>query len=263
MSSWAELFSPGEIINTTKHGRAATSSLVASVAPYSTRVGSPSTYNFSAAAKAMPAAWVKPAQPATQPSPSITKLHPKARTGLLKLEPALPSICVGFIALDSSMSPIMVNRMAAEILSFPQKPEGLKRLGGMLVSRIRSMLLSKQPKGDAPVVSGFRSGKRYYSCRSFRVDSFNKGYDEMSIAILLERGASEAVSVVQAAEKYRLTAREQEVLRYLLDGLTSKEIADRMSISPKTVKGFLRLIMVKMGVSTRSGIVGRAVSSKA
>jgi DNA-binding CsgD family transcriptional regulator len=45
----------------------------------------------------------------------------------------------------------------------------------------------------------------------------------------------------------------------LLEGLTSKEIADRMGISPNTVKAFIRLVMVKMNVSTRSGIIGRIV----
>jgi DNA-binding CsgD family transcriptional regulator len=40
-------------------------------------------------------------------------------------------------------------------------------------------------------------------------------------------------------------------------GLTSKEVATRMNISPNTVTAFLRLIMVKMGVTTRSGIVGK------
>jgi len=47
-----------------------------------------------------------------------------------------------------------------------------------------------------------------------------------------------------------------EALEYLIQGLTSKEIAERMHISVNTVKAFLRLIMVKMGVTTRSGIVG-------
>ena len=42
-----------------------------------------------------------------------------------------------------------------------------------------------------------------------------------------------------------------------MDGLRSKEIALRMQISPNTVKTFLRLVMLKMGVSTRSGIVRR------
>jgi DNA-binding CsgD family transcriptional regulator len=34
-----------------------------------------------------------------------------------------------------------------------------------------------------------------------------------------------------------------------------------MAISPNTVKAFLRMIMVKMGVSTRSAIVGKAFTA--
>jgi len=33
-----------------------------------------------------------------------------------------------------------------------------------------------------------------------------------------------------------------------------------MSISPNTVKAFLRLIMVKMGVTSRSGVVGKILA---
>jgi len=40
-------------------------------------------------------------------------------------------------------------------------------------------------------------------------------------------------------------------------GLTSKEIAQRMQVSPNTVKVFLRSIMNKMSVCTRSGILGK------
>jgi DNA-binding CsgD family transcriptional regulator len=47
-----------------------------------------------------------------------------------------------------------------------------------------------------------------------------------------------------------------------MEGLTSKEIAERMKISPSTVKAFLRLVMVKMSVSTRSGIVGKVLGSR-
>jgi len=80
--------------------------------------------------------------------------------------------------------------------------------------------------------------------------------------VLIERGAGESFSAVQVSEKYHLTSREQQVLMYLLEGLTSKQIAERMKISANTVKVFLRLIMIKMGVSTRAGIVGKAVTSK-
>ncbi|PYU93391.1 MAG: hypothetical protein DMG08_10290 [Acidobacteria bacterium] len=40
----------------------------------------------------------------------------------------------------------------------------------------------------------------------------------------------------ELAELYRLTGREREAIGYLLQGLTSKEIAVRMEISPNTVK---------------------------
>jgi hypothetical protein len=36
-----------------------------------------------------------------------------------------------------------------------------------------------------------------------------------------------------------------------------------MAISPNTVKAFLRLIMIKMGVPTRAGIVGRLLDQNA
>jgi len=54
-----------------------------------------------------------------------------------------------------------------------------------------------------------------------------------------------------------LTQRERETVGLLVRGLTSKEIAQHMGISPNTVKSFLRLVMTKAGVSTRTGLIGR------
>ena len=51
-------------------------------------------------------------------------------------------------------------------------------------------------------------------------------------------------------------------MQYLLQGLSSKEIANRMDVSPNTVKTFLRLIMIKMGVSSRAAIVAKVISFK-
>jgi DNA-binding NarL/FixJ family response regulator len=176
-----------------------------------------------------------------------------------KVEASADTTPTGFVLLDGALNPIVVNRAAAEVLSFPQKPEATKRFEDSVLAKIRSTLLTRQPDGDSPVVTQLRSGKRQYSCRFFRVDANFKTNSQIKIAVLLERGASGAVSVAQASERYKLTSREQEVLRFLLEGLTSKEIADRMGISPNTVKAFLRLIMIKMGVYTRSGIVSKAV----
>jgi DNA-binding CsgD family transcriptional regulator len=80
-------------------------------------------------------------------------------------------------------------------------------------------------------------------------------------AILLERVTSPEVTLYGMSHKYNLTAREREAIGHLLRGLTSKEIAQEMGISPNTVKAFFRLVMTKMGVSTRAGLIGRVVGT--
>jgi two-component system nitrate/nitrite response regulator NarL len=69
------------------------------------------------------------------------------------------------------------------------------------------------------------------------------------------------VNVLGIAEEFHLTDRERETVRLMTEGLTSKEIASRMSISPNTVKTFVHLIMAKMAVSTRSAILVKLLRS--
>ncbi|MCP3692832.1 MAG: response regulator transcription factor, partial [Planctomycetaceae bacterium] len=49
-----------------------------------------------------------------------------------------------------------------------------------------------------------------------------------------------------------LTQRESEVLRYLVQGLTNKEIAQVLEISYETVKEHVQHILRKVGVSDRT-----------
>jgi DNA-binding CsgD family transcriptional regulator len=70
------------------------------------------------------------------------------------------------------------------------------------------------------------------------------------------------VPLTQVSEQFNLTQREGEALGYLLQGLSSKEIASRMNVSPNTVKAFLRLIMIKTGASSRSAILGKIMMTQ-
>lgn len=80
---------------------------------------------------------------------------------------------------------------------------------------------------------------------------------------MLTRSSRLAENVRRTCEQYKLTPREREAVLLLSQGLTSKEIARRMDISAHTVKAFLHLIMLKLGVTTRSGIVGKIASPSA
>ena len=82
------------------------------------------------------------------------------------------------------------------------------------------------------------------------------------MALLLERGSEADLDVLKICQQYHLTPREGEAVRLLVQGLASKEIAARMGISPNTVKVFLRLAMMKMGVTSRSGIMSKFIHAK-
>lgn len=56
-----------------------------------------------------------------------------------------------------------------------------------------------------------------------------------------------------------LTAREAEVLRAVCEGLTNKEIANRLDASENTVKSFLQQLFRKTGVRTRAQLVSVAI----
>jgi DNA-binding CsgD family transcriptional regulator len=171
---------------------------------------------------------------------------------------SMASSSEGFLLLDSSLRPIFLNRVAAEILSYPQKPEAHKNLDAFLASKIHTTLFSVQDRRAPALVSEFLSGRRRYQCRVYRVADPDDRKGHGSVAVLLERFSANSLSIGLDSQKFHLTGREKEVLRHLLVGRTTKEIATVMEISPHTVKAFLRLIMVKMGVSTRTGILGRA-----
>ncbi len=175
----------------------------------------------------------------------------------------------GLIVIDASLSVIAFNSEALRILAFPDRPENIRSLDVWLANKIRADLVER--RSASRVIGEFRSAKRTYLCRSFPVQLRGPGNSDSRngtassdglLIVMLERKSNEVVMIAEIAARFGLTGREQETVQFLLEGLTSKEIALRMKISPNTVKAFIRLVMVKMGVSTRSGIIGKIVGSR-
>jgi DNA-binding CsgD family transcriptional regulator len=174
---------------------------------------------------------------------------------LLHTAPARP----GLIVVDTSAKVVGSNAESLQILTFPEHPRNIHNLGTWLAKKVRSSLAGGSPSGLAKV----QSARRTYLCRSFPLDlpdnhnNHNNGQLGKLTIVMIERKSHESVTIAEISERFGLTAREQETVQFLREGFTSKEIAQRMNISPNTVKAFIRLVMVKMGASTRSGIVGK------
>ena len=82
------------------------------------------------------------------------------------------------------------------------------------------------------------------------------------VALVLERCPRDGLDLSEASRRYHLSRRERETIQHLMRGLTTKEVAECMNVSPNTVKAFLRLVMIKMGVSSRSAIMAKVITAK-
>jgi len=167
----------------------------------------------------------------------------------------------GFLLLDASLNLIASNTEALQILAYPSKPERIKQLNVFLSDRIRGVLDYQSLEGNG--VREYQSGRRRYICRKFEIDCNGRYSLQPAVAMLFERTATPDLALEEVCRQFDLTQRERETVELLVQGLTTKEIANRLSISPNTVKAFVRIVMVKMSVSTRSGIVGRLTGARA
>ena len=163
----------------------------------------------------------------------------------------------GLVLLDASRKPVYCNAEAVQILAYPMAARDMRSLKASPTARNLFQSLDRGPSPHRGGVMELRSGKRRYTCRVFRLASTPGSQMQPLTAVLLERGGHGAIREGQLAERFNLTRRECQAAQFVLQGLTNKEIAERMNVAPNTVKTFLKLVMIKLGVSTRTGIVGK------
>ncbi|HIV69969.1 MAG TPA: response regulator transcription factor [Candidatus Aquabacterium excrementipullorum] len=98
----------------------------------------------------------------------------------------------------------------------------------------------------------------------------NQGASRLSFALHEPTGDDEWLLVMQESsdqaaidaltQEFKLTAREGEVLYWVVRGKTNRDIGDILGSSPATVKKQLEHVFAKLGVETRTAAAGLAMS---
>jgi DNA-binding NarL/FixJ family response regulator len=78
-----------------------------------------------------------------------------------------------------------------------------------------------------------------------------------------QRYDSKAVATDEFLRAQTLSAREQEVVRRIIAGMSDKEIAASLGISPRTVANHNRTIYRKTGVGTRFELISKVLTHAA
>ena len=74
-------------------------------------------------------------------------------------------------------------------------------------------------------------------------------------ALAEQCGGISTPALRQVSEPLPLTAREREIVRLLGSGLTTREVADRLCVSARTVEGHIYRAMNKTGSTTREELI--------
>jgi DNA-binding CsgD family transcriptional regulator len=116
------------------------------------------------------------------------------------------------------------------------------------------------PNPEAGFIDIIQSGCRRYGVRAV-VLAGQRGRQRQYLFIL-ERTSVEGAHLEVLFRHYHLNKREKEVVRLLLAGNSNKEMADSLGLTLNTVKGYMKLLTRKLGVSGRSGIVAAFLDKK-
>jgi DNA-binding NarL/FixJ family response regulator len=128
----------------------------------------------------------------------------------------------------------------------------------------RALILSAQPEEDY-AVRALRGGATGYLSKGYSPPELVEAVRRVAAgrryvsAALAEQLALGVVGDAAKAPHERLSGREFEVLRLLAGGLSLKEIAGRLQVSPKTVSSFRARLLEKMQLKTNAELVRYAV----
>jgi DNA-binding CsgD family transcriptional regulator len=162
----------------------------------------------------------------------------------------------GLVMLDGAGELLYADTAARKILCYPKSADGEAEERKEILRRVHSEVLDGHNGSHSEV--SITSGRRQYLCSTFVSDEVSP--ESAIVSIVLVRRSRRNEDLRRSCEQHGLTPRESEAVLLLTKGLTTKQIAQQMNISAHTVKNFIHLIMVKLGVTTRSGIVGKISS---
>lgn len=179
--------------------------------------------------------------------------------------------------LDSVLGAAQGGQIDVALLANPNAQENGSEMG--IIRRLHlshpeiAKIVLVDESGRDAVTNAFRSGARGVFCFSeypFRllckcIHCVHRGQiwaNSAQLEYLLELvNQVPALRVVGANGHKLLTAREEQVVALVADGLSNREIAGELNLSEHTIKKYMFRIFDKLGISSRVELVLYAVSN--
>jgi len=188
------------------------------------------------------------------------------------VEPSSPSnACLIYCTpTEKALTHWVINAEASQVLcgskDSPENP-------GMLCARWKARLDQRHggmvKNGDREVAANgwldlYVSGRRSYGVRVVLLGqpSVSSSKTGTHYLFLLERIVPDGLNFPKIAREWKLCPQEVKIVQLILLDHSNKEIALRLNLSLHTVKGYLRLLMRKLGVKTRAGVLACVLTKR-
>jgi len=143
------------------------------------------------------------------------------------------------------------NRKANSFLSRFELPAEIPSINKRIYDAIDKGQLTELFPGEICFSKKFDGSPSNWIFRIY----INEKPDPIVYLVIVEETISNKIDINQTRQKFRLSRRESDVLRRVLDGHRNIEIAEELEISEQTIKDHLSSIYRKMGAENRMALM--------
>ena len=174
--------------------------------------------------------------------------------------------------VGATADPVEAHRLVVQngpqvaVIALGPGPEGLAAIGSIAAEIATAVLVVSGEAGHGDVLAAVRAGAAGFVvwtagaaelsnavCRTAMGEAvFSPGLADI---VLDAYGGSSAGGAT------RLTEREAEVLRLVVEGLTGRQIASRLVLSPRTVENHVQHLLRKLDLPNRAALVRHAIEN--
>ena len=149
------------------------------------------------------------------------------------------------------------NRKANDFLSRFELPAEITNIKNRIYDAIDKGQLKELFPGEICFSKKFNDSQSNWIFRIY----INDKPDPVVYLVIVEEPISNKIDINQIRQQFRLTRRESDVLRRVLDGLRNIEIAEELEISEQTIKDHLSNIYKKIGTENRMALMCKLIQA--
>ncbi len=169
----------------------------------------------------------------------------------------LDKLPMGVAILDSGINVIYRNKKADLFFKSHQWPEEVPAVSKRIFEAISSSRLVEQFPGEIYIKKSLEGSPTDWT---FKLDYFEEP-EPLVLVYIIRDSVSMRLEINKLRIEYRLTRRESDVLRRVIDGMKNTDISDDLSISEQTVKDHLSNIYMKLEVENRFDLIRKLINT--